>query len=154
MKPLIELKGIEKIKRHLNFGPVFSAGLKEAGLFVKSYISTYPRQRRGPQPFKTPKQRRFFFWAVRHKVIQVPYFRGLNPKSKKLGQSWTLKMRNNDREAVIGSNVSYGPWVQDEKKQSKYHKKSGWPTTQGVHGEKFEEVRDIILQEIRRHLEE
>lgn len=153
MAQKIELKGLDKVLKKLEFLPVLAQGVETAGLWVKGYMAKYPPSRRGPQPFKTLKQQKFFFWALREGYIDVPYRRGMSPKSESLADAWTVVMRNGGREAVVGNDTSYGPWVQDEDKpQSYYHKKTGWPTKQEVIRTQGPKVRDVILQEIQKHI--
>lgn len=149
----VELKGLEKVLKKLEFLPVLAQGVEAAGLWVKGYMADYPHVRRGPQPFKTMKQQKYFFWALEHGVIDVPYRRGMSPKSESLADAWTVVMRKGGREAVVGNDTSYGPWVQDEDKpQSYYHKMTGWETTQEVTRTKGEKVKNVILEEVQKHL--
>lgn len=81
---------------------------------------------------KAAKMRRGFFARLNSGEIQVPYKRGSSPKSEKLEQSWTIKIEKQGFRAVIGTGVKYRNLVQNETKQTWYHKETGWPTAQGV----------------------
>lgn len=104
-------------------------------LTALSFIKPYPEANRPSrssvygQTWKSEKQRRYFFFALRKGVIQVPYRRGLSPGSQRLGRSWTAKAIN-DTSVAIGTNVTYARMVKDEGQQTKYMKAVGWTTIQ------------------------
>lgn len=50
-------------------------------------LTDNPPKSTGKVRFKSAKQRRYFFWALKQGVITVPYHR-----EGKLGQSWTTKI--------------------------------------------------------------
>ena len=121
-------------------------GLKAAGDLVRADIKKYPgRQSSGPQQWKSERQRRWFFAALRRGEIQVPYRR-----TGKLGQSWTRTIEKGGRwpAAVIGTNRAYAPWVQDEERQAPMHARNTWPTAQGVARDKQGDVVRVIEQAI------
>lgn len=123
--------------------------VKAAATHVKGKIATYPPVRRGPQPFKTDKSRRYFFWALRNGKIDVPYRRGASPGSETLGRKWTISAQDSGLTAVVGNNVSYGRLVQGES-QTGYHKTTGWKTTEQVADEERETVVRMLVEEIER----
>ena len=123
--------------------------IKAEAVELKGAISKYPggNQHR-PQPFKTEKQRRFFFWALRNDIIEVPYRRGQSPGSEDHSQSWTVKGMKGGLQQVIGSDTSYGPLLQDADRQASYHKETGWKTTDEVIEEKEEQVLKAIQRKV------
>lgn len=151
--PKIELKNLDKVLNKLEFLPVLTQGLEAAGLWVKNFMADYPPQRRGPQPFKTEKSKRFFFWAIAHGERDFPYRRGMSGKSQSLADAWTVEVQPSGREVIVGNDTSYGPWVQDEDKpQSYFHKQTGWPTKQEVIRSKGDYVMGEILKKIEQHI--
>lgn len=78
----------------------------------------YPPQRNAPQPFKTDRSRRWFFWALRSGLISVPYTRtGLLANSWSAHVSgWSGDLRNSAAHA--------GLVVGDE--QVSYHRPNWW----------------------------
>lgn len=123
----------------------FKTGLKAGAIHLKGRVSIYPRVSRRKQPFVSDKQRRGFFYHLKQGNIEVPYKRGSSPGSERHSQSWTTRGRKNDFEQVIGSDTSYGPLLQEEKKQTSYHKGTGWKTTKQVTRSEQAEVNKIIL---------
>lgn len=93
-------------------------------------IARYPPQRHGKQPFKSEKQRRYFFWALHSGAIHVPYIRG-GPGSQTLGRRWHI-IRRSATEAVLENLASYADLVHGATTQSSYHAASGWLTDEGV----------------------
>ena len=152
----IQIEGLDKAIRKCNaIGSldIVKAGLKAAGVHVKGKLAQYPPRKYLPQPFKTDKQRRFFFAALRDGRIEVPYRRGQSPGSEDLGQKWTVKDRKGGLQVVVGNNVSYGPYVQDPASQSGYMKAVGWKDTDQVAQEETAKVNEILAKEIDRALE-
>lgn len=104
-------------------------------LTALSFIKPYPEANRPSrssvygQAFRSAKQRRYFFFALRHGLIQVPYRRGLSPGSQRLGRSWAAKQLT-DTAVAIGTNVTYARMVKDEGQQTRYMKAVGWTTIQ------------------------
>ena len=83
----------------------------------------------GHAAWMTPKQRRWFFWALHSGKITVPYQR-----TGKLQQSWTARVRADvtGLEGTVGNIMHYGRWVQDrDKPQARIHV-GRWATVQDV----------------------
>jgi len=129
------------------------------GRHLKSKINRYPPVRRLTrrqvygQPFQSAKQRRWFFAALRRGDIVVPYYRGQNPKSENLGQSWTVAMRDEDT-AVVGTQVSYARYAMGRGKQSRYHQAVGWKTAEDQADAAAPEVVSVVQGEIARTISE
>ena len=135
MPELIHIEGIEpllkKIKSLQELRPVAGA-IRAGAAHLKGKLQIYPPERHGPQPFKTEKQRRYFFYAKGKGLIQVPYRRGQSPGSQNLKQTWTVSTTHAGLTAEIGTNAPYARPVQDRAEQSAYHRQTGWPTVQDV----------------------
>lgn len=96
-----------------------------AAVIALDHVKPYPSARAHPaRGFASDKSRRYFFFALRHGLIDVPYRRGQSRSSEALGRSWTMKLRS-DTEAVIGTAVSYAPLVKGAR-QSPYMATLGW----------------------------
>lgn len=126
-------------------------------LTALSYIKPYPEANRPSrssvygQTWKSEKQRRYFFFALRKGIIQVPYRRGISPGSQRLGRSWAAKQLN-DTSVAIGTNVTYARMVKDEGVQTKYMKAVGWTTIQQDLARGQRAVFDAMNTVIRRAL--
>ena len=77
----------------------------------------------------------------------------LNPNSERLGGSWTVEERGGGLQQVVGSDTSYGPLVQDRSKQTRYHRDTGWKTTEDVSEREAKEVSRIVKEVVDAALE-
>jgi hypothetical protein len=148
----IEILGDEEVFRKLDGlddPVVFIRPMTEATAHVQNKIANYPPSPGGrPQPFKTEKQRRYFFWALRNGKITVPYKRGGT-----LGRKWTTEVSADGRTGRVGNNTPYARVVQDEgyEKYSHYHKETGWPTIQGVARSEERAVKGYFERQYERY---
>ena len=140
-KPLLHIEGLDQaIARVKSIGDLkkVKGVLLATGLILKGYLARYPPQRRITRasvygkPFKTDKQRRYFFYALRTGKIRVPYQRGSDPNSERFKASWAITTRNRGMTVVVGNDTTYGPYVMDPDRQSLFMKAMGWPTTEEV----------------------
>lgn len=132
----IEIKGLDEALKKLD-GIMADATLRppmnDAVADVQKEVKRYPPQYGGSPPFegfKTDKQRRWFFWALREGKIQVPYKRG---KAAGLGGSWATEVQGfaGNITGVVGTNMPYAKYVQNELDQYYLHK-GRWTTVQDV----------------------
>lgn len=101
----------------------------------------YPTPKRASQPFKTDKQRRWFFWALRTGLISVPYVRtGI------LASSWRAE-NNGWADWSIANSASYAALVVGRGEQSHYHKNHWW-VSQDIIEEKTPDLTAKLTEEI------
>jgi hypothetical protein len=117
-------------------------GLAEAANLLHSKLATYPPVRTQAQPFKTKKQRAYFFYALKKGLITVPYRRDGN-----LGKRWTVQGVGTMR-VVVGINRKGWAYVQGGK-QSKYHE-GNWLTV----NQAAKDNRAAVLSIIKRRIAE
>jgi len=133
----------EAIKR---FGvDVPAVGRKAAlviGEEVRDRIARYPGPAHSPVIWASQKQRRWWFAHRREKGLPFEYTRNSDPESQRLGgsvtkdASWTVQPAKDG--AVVGTRVTYAPWVQAAHKtpfggpQTAQHKATGWVTDEQV----------------------
>jgi len=105
-------------------------------LSLQDALTDSPPPSTGKVTFKTARQRRYFFWALKKGVIQVPYQR-----TGKLGQSWTWKVDTTAHglRGEIGTNMSYAHWVQRQGTQARIHR-GNWLTDYGAVQQKRDEI--------------
>ncbi len=131
----------------------FKLGLAAAALDIKAEFATYPKVSRRPQaPYWTAKQRRGFFAKLASGEIEVPYIRGQNKNSEKLGQSWTTEARNNGLQQIIGTAASYARLVRSAEKQTQYHKKTGYKTDKTIMAEQSEKSIKTITFYVQKDI--
>jgi hypothetical protein len=148
IETLAQLKGI-------------AAAVKAAALHVKGKVATYPPRVTGmPNPglygnsAKAQRMRAGFFAKLKSGEIEVPYRRGASPGSEALGRKWNIKSSNAGLTATVGNNVSYGPLVQSDAKQTAYHAAVGWKTVEEVADSERALVVEFLREEIERVLNE
>ena len=108
------------------------AGLKSHG---------YPAQSNAPQPFKTERQRRWFFWALKNGIINVPYKRtGI------MASSWRATKRG-DSDWVIENSAAYTALVVGRGTQAQYHKNHWW-VAQDIIEEETPDLTRKLTEEI------
>ena len=131
IKPAVELsydfKGYNRVRNALR--KLASEYRKEIDSTVKGWVKEekeairshgYPAQSNAPQPFKTERQRRWFFWALGTGQINVPYKR-----TGKLASSWRVE-KVTWGEYALKNSQAYAHWVIEKKKQAVYHEGHWW----------------------------
>jgi hypothetical protein len=140
---LEQLKGLKSI-------------LLAAGETLKGKLSVYPAQKSLTraevygEPFKSEKQRKYFFYALRKGLISVPYSRGADAKSERFKASWALAAENDGLRVVIGNDTSYGPYLMDTERQSRFAAEIGWKTIDAVMEENASEIGDFAVYELQK----
>jgi len=152
---LKRLDNLQQLKR-------VKAAVRESAVFLRGKLAKYPRvsRRRNLALYgNTDRARRMragFFWHLKNGDIDVPYYRGKSRGSEKLGQSWTIEQPAGTLKAIVGTNVSYAPLVQDRDEQSTYHRQTGWVTAQGVvnlyGAEVTRRIEQAIQDEVKKGL--
>lgn len=149
----VYIKGLNEVLRKVDSVQglrVAVRALRASAAHIKGKVNTYPASTIANSPGAYPKR-----W----------YERGYGPKwarksggvsgrktSETLNRKWTIGQRNGGLTQVIGNNVSYGPYVQDRKKQAKFHTARGWKTIQDVTEEEADTIVNFVKTEIDRAL--
>jgi hypothetical protein len=148
----IEVLGLGEVIRKLNGldDPArFIRPMTEATAHIQNKIAKYPPSPAGrKQGFKTEKQRRYFFWALREGIIKLPYKR-----TGTLGRKWTSRVSPKGRRGTVGNNTPYARVVQDSgyDKYSHYHKETGWSTIQEVAKSEEKAVAGYFERQYQRY---
>jgi len=149
------LPELQEIMRKVGSLEPIKIGLKTgAGELKREVAKEPPVSRRPVAQFWTDKQRRGFFWNLKQGNIQVPYFRGDGGgKSERMRASWTVQSRHGGLTWVVGNDASYGPLVKDKDMQARYHKETGWKTTEQDVDENATKITNIVKQAVDAALE-
>ena len=149
-KLLLALKRFpQQVKRNLG-----AAGLEAVKrvIFPVQGLKRYPPGGPGaPQPFKSDKQRRYFFAALKRGEIEVPYRRGQSPNSEKYGAMWYSKSQGYATE--VGNRSSYARYLGGTE-QSAYMAKRGWRKLFDIVEEKMDSIRAIYQSWINKTLKD
>jgi hypothetical protein len=157
----IKIEGMEALLKQLDeieqLKPLKSV-LKSAGMYLVGKLKIYPAEKQQTrtsvygEPFKTEKQRRYFFYALKKGLITVPYSRGADARSERFKAAWTMTTRNSGMTVVIGNDTTYGPYLMDDNQQSKFMAAKGWKTIGAVEEEEAKAVSDYVIFETSRLL--
>lgn len=136
----IEVKGLEELVKKLGAGalPIIKALTRGVAEALKAEIARYPGPVKRPFQFGSKKSAAFYH-AMRRQAGLGPYVRNSDPYSQRLGPSWATESRG-AVDAVVGTDVTYAPWVVDAKRQQPGHKATGWVTDEEA-ARKVEESR-------------
>lgn len=133
----LTIDGLDAIQRLLAglSGPGLEKTLQRAALKIaleaKRKIASYPGPSSSPVKWASEKSRRYYFAMRRKAGLDAKYTRISDPMSQKLRQSWAVEPWG-DTGAVVGTRVTYAPYVVGEKDQQPQHKATGWKTEADV----------------------
>jgi hypothetical protein len=157
----IKIEGMEALLKQLTdieqLKPIKGV-MKSAGMYLVGKLKVYPAEKQQTRasvygtPFKTDLQRRYFFYALKKGLITVPYSRGADAKSERFKASWAMTTQNSGMTVVIGNDTTYGPYLMDNEKQSKFMAAKGWKTIGAVEEEEAKTVSDYVIFETTRLL--
>lgn len=123
MEARIEIVGLRELMAdvdRLAAGVALRDTMETAVEMVRTQIAVYPAPPSGYRMvWKSEKQRRWFFAALREGRIQVPYRR-----TGTLGRRWTTNITGSGSAEIrgeIGNATEYGPWVQAAESQAAIH---------------------------------
>lgn len=148
MHEAIEFNGLDEVLNGLRefAGPGLRRSIRAAALAIGhqviDLISPYPTQ---PNPANPNRwYQRGFGSRWRRKDGSL----GGRRSSEQLGQSWAVKA--DSEGAVVGTKVSYAPWVQEAEHQARIHRETGWKTDVLVVQEITDSgvVEDIVLSAV------
>lgn len=144
----VEIRGLAELMRDVNHLIAFKVvrdTMEMAVERVRTQIAVYPPPPSGyHMVFKTDKQRRFFFAALRDGRISVPYRRTGN-----LGRLWVTSVSNSgaDIRGEVGNDISYGPFVQSAESQAPIHQ-GRWRTAERVVEMMTPQIQDLFESRI------
>lgn len=148
MSMTFEIKGDADLLRKLErFHPdVIPAATRAIAEALKGYLAKYPGPVHKPIHWASFRQRTAYI-AQRRAAGLGPYVRNSDPFSQRLGPSWATANRGQD--AVVGTRVTYAPWVQSEAQQQPMHKATGWVTDkQAIDQAKQERVAERVWDQV------
>lgn len=153
------IQGLDKLVRKIETLAEMKAvagALLAAGAHISGQMKIYPPANRPTRKsvygksFVSDRQRRYFFWAKRKGLIQVPYRRGQSPGSRNLKQQWTVAANESGLRVEIANSTPYGPLVQGQGRQTLYAKAIGWQTDAQV----LERERPRVVQYLKSAIDD
>jgi hypothetical protein len=148
----MKIEGLEQLQKVLRRLEQFQDGYRKislmAGELVRNELATYPGPPRYPLRWASRKQA----FYVKFVLGNIPYKRG-GMGSQRLGASWTVEPQDKIK-AVVGTRVTYAPWVQSAERQQPFHKDTGWITdAEAVNRVKESDLEAIAKKTFQRMME-
>ena len=150
----VEVQGLDELMKKLDTVAKLEGakrGIKAAALFIKGKVAEYPPASSANAAGGYPK--RWYQRGAGPRYARRDGSVGGRNTSETLGRKWTIKMQSGGLGAIVGNNVSYGPYVQDEQRQARFHKRRGWKTTKRIIDHHSKQVVEMVAKEIDRDLE-
>jgi hypothetical protein len=129
----IEIDGFDAVQRLLDglSGRGIEQVMQSAALKIaqeaRNRIMRYPGPSNSPVKWASRKQQMWYFAMRRKRGLDAKYTRISDPMSQKLRQSWAVE-KAGSTGAVVGTRVTYAPYVQGQDDQQPQHKATGWET--------------------------
>ena len=126
----VKIEGLDAIFKKLDgLGKpgVMKRPMNESLEHLHDKIAKYPKETAANRP----PGRNGYSWYARGFGTRTRTGRGY-ATSEDLGPSWTHKTSANGRRGELTNAASYGQFVQDESRQTGFHKRTGWVTIQTV----------------------
>ena len=117
------------------------------GDYLVNVLRAYPpqqyvsRKAAYGQTFFSDRQRRWFFAALAHGDLEIPY-----PRTQTLSQGWR---RLDD---IVVNEVEYAKFVMGEGEQSRHEEKVGWLTTDRIVEQRATRIAEIANGAAKRAL--
>jgi len=142
-----EFKGADELLAKLaKFPGVIPAATRAIAEALKGILAVYPGPVKKPIAWASRRQM-IWYTNARRKAGLGPYTRGSDPWSQALGKSWATDNRGDN--AVVGTRVTYAPWVQSDKQQQPMHKATGWVTDkQAIEKAREERVAERVWGQV------
>ena len=150
-----EFKGIDKLLAKLAKLGKTSAlrpATQAAALHIKGKVDKYPPSTSANSPDN--ESGRWYERGYGSKWRRKDGSVNGRKTSETLGRKWTTQIIAGGASAIVGNNVSYGPYVQDEEHQTSFHQARGWKTIQTISREEADTIMRFYRQQIERILSE
>ena len=138
----VDIEGLEELVPKLDKMPqeVRDAAAEEAAKYIFNVVQAYPPQRRVTRKsvygtsFKSEKQRRWFFAALRSGAINVPYRR-----TQAFRRAW--RILGGGIKTLILNPSPYGPYLMEKGRQNLLLAKIGWETLDQIMHDRQDAIR-------------
>ena len=162
MTDVVTVQGLTELRKLLSSEEAIKhakIGLKAAAKNLREVLVVYPPTTAGNQPrgFNTVRS------AVTGKFNNVWYERnkgsrwarmdgttGMRNNSQKLSKNWSQKAENAGLTQIVGTEVTYAPYVMSQDKQTIVHQSHGWKTVQTIAKQEEERLVKVIRDEIAK----
>jgi len=145
----IQIEGLDEVLAKIKtLGELkqFVSAMKAGATHIKGTVDDYPPA----GAWNSPMARNWYERGYGPHWTRMDGSVGGRKTSEMLNRSWTISQENGGLTQIVGSKVSYGPFVMDEAKQTWFHKAHGWKTVQTVVKEQTARVVKFITDELNK----
>lgn len=155
MSVTVKIKGLKELQRKFdNILPGIKRGVKAGTQHIEGNVKPYPPSTNAnvPKVFKSGEVNSWYErgWGAKW-AVKAGGWRG-RKVSENLLAKWTVKFIDSGLTGIVGNNVSYGPYLQDEEQQTNVMRIIGWRTIQDVAEDELPVVTRFIEGEIQKEL--
>ena len=144
LEPLIaKIDSLKELKTLAN-------AIKTAAIYIRGKVATYPPATEANHPGGAGSQWYQRGWGS--KWISKAEKPGGRQSSENLGKSWTIQTQNSGFRAIVGTDTSYAPWLQDQPRQTQWARARGWQTVQQVEDREQGAVEDFVFEALQREV--
>ncbi len=128
------------------------SSIQVAALYLRGIAATYPPATAANAPGSSPGDHWYqrgwgSKWVVRDGSVHG------RQASENLGKSWTIRTTNGGFRAIVGTDTSYAPWLQDrERPQVIWARSRGWRTVQQIEEDELSNVTEYLVNAITEEI--
>jgi hypothetical protein len=150
----IDILGNEELARKLSRFPdiVQDDAIDDLSEYLIKVWRIYPpkkhvtRRRAYGRTFQSDKQRKYFFWALRNGIIDVPYRR-----TQTLRKNW--QQIGSGRKSIIANETPYAKYVMgDETEQSRMMNIIGWISAVDIFDDRADRIDKVLYEATKKSL--
>ena len=149
------IEGLDKLEQALREFPeqtnaLMKAAMQGAGEIVRNEFAVYPPSTGANSPPGIDGYRWYERGFGTRTVTGKAY-----ATSQALGRSWNVQVKGvgTGVKAIIGTPVTYAPFVQSRERQVWFHKARGWQTIEDALDKKRDELQEYFRRVIERALQ-
>ncbi len=149
----IQIEGLDKLIakiKKLEELDAIKPAMKAGAEHIKGTLDDYPPS----GPWNSPMSRNWYergygpHWTLKDGTVHS------RRASQMLNRSWSISQENGGLTQIVGTKVSYGPFVMDEDKQTWFHKAHGWKTIQTVAREQTAKILQLVRDALQKIIDQ
>jgi hypothetical protein len=146
------MKALDRFATARAVADTIKPALTATGEVIRSYLVRYPGKPSYPLRWASQRQRFYVLYVLRKNL--GPYKRTTDPMSQRLQASWAVEY-NRPWRVIVGTRVTYAPYVQGRDKQQPYHADTGWITDEVAMQRTIDSgvLQDNMISVVRKALE-
>lgn len=94
------------------------------------------------KPFESERQRRWFFWALKHSIIDVPYRR--RGRHGGIATQWHIRVKSKNEGIVLYNDDEGAKYVYGDATQNRLIQRIGWKTIGQILRERVKQLGGVM----------